>query len=133
MRLTRASVYALHAVAYMASQEEDGPIPSGVIADERDISERFLLKVLKPLVTARILTSAKGPHGGYRLAKPANQITLLEVMEAVDEPILTHAPIDRGDPNHPLNQRLEQVCNQSAEQLRRQLGRIKIADVIGKD
>jgi Rrf2 family protein len=133
MRLTRASVYALHAVAYMAGQKKNRPIASHVIAEKRRISERFLLKVLKPLVSAQILTSVKGPHGGYRLAKPATDINLLEVIEAVDGPIRGHASIGDHDPHHPLNRRLEQICNQSAEQVRKQLSKIKISEMTVKD
>ena len=64
MKLTCASSYALHAVAYMAQQKTDRPVASHKIAQERGIPERFLLKVLKPLVSARVLTSIKGPNGG---------------------------------------------------------------------
>src|ERR1700722_16592875 len=64
MKLTRASSYALHAVAFMAVQKHDRPIASHNIAQARGIPERFLLKVLKPLVSARVLLSVKGPNGG---------------------------------------------------------------------
>jgi Rrf2 family protein len=132
MRLTRASLYALQAVVYMAGRESEDPIPSHVIAEKRNISERFLLKVLKPLVAAQVLLSAKGPHGGYRLAKPANQISLLEVMEAVDGPIRGQAPVS-GNSKQPLNQRLIDICNDSAEYLRKQLKRVKVSEVVGRD
>ena len=117
----------------MAGQKDDEPIPSHVIAERRKISERFLLKVLKPLVAAQVLISAKGPHGGYRLAKAANQITLLEVLEAVDGPIRGQAPVSNGNAKHPLNQRLVEICNDSAEYLRKQLKRVRISDVIGRE
>ena len=133
MRLTRASVYALHAVAYMAGQRKTHPIASHIIAEKRHISERFLLKVLKPLVSAQILTSVKGPNGGYRLAKPATEINLLEIIEAVDGPIRGHASVNEDDPHHPLNKRLEQICNQSAEAVRKQLGRIRISEITVKE
>src|SRR6516162_1844795 len=106
MKLTRASSYALHAVAYMADQENNEPVASHVIAKARKIPERFLLKVLKPLVSARVLSSIKGPNGGYRLAKSANEITLLEVLEAVDGPIRGMAPQNHGESNGPLHSKL---------------------------
>ena len=91
MKLTRASSYALHALAYMASEgNPDEPIASHKIAEARGIPERFLLKVLKPLVSARVLLSIKGPNGGYRLAKDPAHITMLEILEAVDGPIRGH-------------------------------------------
>src|SRR3989442_11070769 len=92
MKLTRASSYALHAVAYMAVQKQTQPVASHLIAQARGIPERFLLKVLKPLVSARVLHSVKGPNGGYRLARSPKDITMLEILEAVDGPIRRLAP-----------------------------------------
>src|SRR5258708_958355 len=68
------------------------PVASHTIAREHGIPERFLLKVLNPLVSAGILSSLKGPHGGYRLARTASDITLLEVIEAVEGTIRGEAP-----------------------------------------
>src|ERR1700681_3560965 len=106
MRLTRASSYALHALVYMAGQKKDGPTASHIIAAKRGIPERFLLKVLKPLVSAQVLYSIKGPNGGYRLARPAGTITMLEVVEAVDGPIRGNAPAARDDTGSLFNRRL---------------------------
>ena len=133
MRLTRASSYALHAVAYMAGQKRETPTASHIIAQKRGIPERFLLKVLKPLVSAQVLRSVKGPNGGYRLARPANDITMLEVLEAVDGPIRGHAPMGHDDPRHPLNRKLEQICTESADQMRKTLSKIKVSELSSKD
>ena len=130
MKLTRASSYALHAVAFMAAQKShETPVASHTIAKARGIPERFLLKVLKPLVSAQVLLSIKGPNGGYRLARPANDITMLEVLEAVDGPIRGQAPFSREDPNSPLNRRLDSICNQAASQARKQLGKVRISEL----
>jgi Rrf2 family protein len=107
MKLTRASSYALHAVAYMADQDSNVPVASHIIAKARKIPERFLLKVLKPLVSARVLLSVKGPNGGYRLAKSPGDISLLEVLEAVDGPIRGLAPLSGEKKNGPLNSKLQ--------------------------
>ena len=94
MKLTRASSYALHAVAFVAGQKDSTKaVAWHHIAAARGIPDRFLLKVLKPLVSARILLSLKGPHGGYRLARKAEEISLLDVLEAVDGPIRGQAPL----------------------------------------
>src|SRR5437899_9685139 len=114
MRLTRASSYALHALVYMAGQKHNRPVPSHIVAHARGIPERFLLKVLKPLVSARVLLSIKGPNGGYRLAKPAGDITMLEVLEAVDGPIRGQAPLNQNNSDGPLHHKLENICKQSA-------------------
>jgi Rrf2 family protein len=129
MKLTRASSYALHAVAFMAVQKHDRPIASHNIAQARGIPERFLLKVLKPLVSARVLLSIKGPNGGYRLAKKPDDITMLEILEAVDGPIRGQAPFSE-ESNGPLNHKLENICKQSADGVRKQLEKVRVSDLV---
>ena len=133
MKLTRASSYALHAVAYMAASKSDKPVASHHIAQARSIPERFLLKVLKPLVSARVLLSIKGPNGGYRLAKPANEITMLDVVEAVDGPIRGAAPVNSKKPESLLDRKLEKVCGDIADLLRKQLGKVRMSELGTKD
>ena len=131
MKLTCASSYALHAVAYMAQQKSDRPVASHKIAQERGIPERFLLKVLKPLVSARVLLSIKGPNGGYRLARPASDISMLEILEAVDGPIRGVAPLTEEN-NGPLNNKLEAICKECADDVRKKLEKIKMSTVAGR-
>jgi Rrf2 family protein len=130
MKLTRASSYALHAVAYMAAQKSDRPVASHKIAAERKIPERFLLKVLKPLVSARVLQSIKGPNGGYKLQKAPADISVLEVLEAVDGPIRGVAPVIE-ESNGPLNSKLENICKQTADLARKHLEKIHVSDLVG--
>ena len=149
MKLTHASSYALHAVAYMAQQKNvDKPVASHKIAEDRDIPERFLLKVLKPLVTARVLLSIKGPNGGYRLARPASDINMLEIVEAVDGTIKGEVPppekwrgtgavpkpLPRSMINtlSPLQSKLDGICRQTAEQTRKQLEKVKLSELLKK-
>lgn len=132
LRLTRAASYAIHAVVFMARQKHNRPIASHHIAHARGIPERFLLKVLKPLVSVRVLLSIKGPNGGYRLAKSPHEISLLEILEAVDGPIRGQDSFSRDDTDGQLNKRLDQICHQAAEQLRRQLQKVRVSDLAGK-
>src|SRR5688572_12228852 len=141
MKLTFASKYALHAVAYMATQKTDKPVASHNIAKDRGVPERFLLKVLKPLVTHRVLTSVKGPNGGYRLARPASQISILEIIEAVDGRIQSQVPLRvytdkktktewKEDETAPLHVRLTVICTQTADQVRKLLEKIKLSELV---
>jgi Rrf2 family protein len=132
MRLTRASSYALHAVVHMASQKQNRPVASHHIAEARGIPERFLLKVLKPLVSARVLHSIKGPNGGYRLARGPSEISMLDVIEAVDGPIRGHAPLSEGESDIHLDRKLEQICGRTADQLRKQLQKVRISELAGR-
>jgi Rrf2 family protein len=132
MKLTRATNYAIHALVYMAGQKHNRPVASHHIAQARGIPERFLLKVLKPLVSARVLHSIKGPNGGYRLARPADEITMLEILEAVDGPIRGQATFFRDEGNGTLNKRLDQICNKAADQVRKQLQKVRISHLTAK-
>jgi Rrf2 family protein len=129
MKLSRASSYALHALAYMAGEPAQKPVASHVVAAARGISERFLLKVLKPLVSARVLTSVKGPNGGYRLLKPAKQITLLEVVEAVDGPVRGEAPAVGQNGGAALDRRLGAVCEDAGSLARQRLAKVTLAEL----
>jgi Rrf2 family protein len=117
----------------MASQKQNKPVASHHIAKARGIPERFLLKVLKPLVSARVLHSIKGPNGGYRLARSPSEITMLEVVEAVDGPIRGLAPLSQLEGDGQLDRRLEAICNQSADLLRKQLQKIRMSELVGKN
>ncbi len=144
MKLTLASVYALHALAHMAEQKDDRPIASHKIAEAQGVPERFLLKVLKPLVTADppVLLSIKGPNGGYRLARPASEITLREVVEAVDGPIRGQAPVpkprEKKDEermknfDRTLHGKFEKACKETSAIIRKHLDQIHISDFIGR-
>jgi Rrf2 family protein len=132
MKLTRASIYALQGVAYLSEQKDNRPTPSHHIAKARGIPERFLLKVLKPLVSTRVLLSIKGPNGGYRLAKAAGQISLLEVVEAVDGPIRGQVPTVEARNNERLDRQLEKVCIDVAEETRKGLRKVTVAELTSK-
>jgi Rrf2 family protein len=131
MKLSLASNYALHALVHLAKHEPDQLVPSHVIARGNGTPKRFLLKVLKPLVTAGILQAVKGPHGGYRLARRPEDISVLDVIETVDEPIRGQVPI-MGTGATALDKRFDAVCQKVAEGVRGILRKLSIQDLAGK-
>src|SRR5437660_284468 len=92
MKLSRASSYAVHALAFMASEGGNELVPAHVIAPDRGIPLLFLRKQLGQLESAGVLRSQRGPTGGYRLARAPATISLLEIIEAVDGPVRGEAP-----------------------------------------
>lgn len=72
--------YALAAMAEIAKQ----PTTTASVAKAAQCPRAYLPKVLQLLRRARLITSKRGVHGGVRLAKPANKITLLDVIDAVE-------------------------------------------------
>ncbi len=77
--------YGLQAMFYIALHSSDEKnVDLSEIADEQNIPKHFLSKILQVLVKHDLLTSMKGPNGGYRLNRPGEEITLLEIVEAID-------------------------------------------------
>src|SRR5262249_55577419 len=130
MKLTRASAYALQALAFLASRDAGDPVTSQHMAEADHSPERFLLKVLRPLVSAGLLRSLKGPHGGYRLARPADRITLLEILEAVGGPIRGEAPQLNNKAGAPLDARLQVVCDRVAEHARKTFEQVRLSELV---
>ena len=130
MKLTRASSYAVQALVYMAREGAGRPVPSHVAARAQGSPERFLLKVLKPLVDAGVLRSLKGPNGGYRLARPPKGLTLLEVVEAADGPVRGDAPpVGAGKDGAAFGGRLQGVCDGAATLVRERLAGVTLAEL----
>jgi len=131
MKLSRASSYALHAIALLARQKGDTALASHQIAASKGIPERFLLKVLKPLVSAKVLTNVKGPMGGYRLAKPASEITLLDVIEAVEGPIHIPEPQGKDSRTTGFDQKVNAIFEKAVTNLRKELATFALSDLEG--
>jgi Rrf2 family protein len=132
MKCSLASRYALQALVYLATAKDTPSVRAHTIARVQGLPEDFLAKVLKPLVSARILYSLKGSNGGYRLARAAKEITLLEIVEAVDGPLRGLAPALETAASAKLDGRLATICDQAGEVFRRQLKRTRLSDLAGK-
>jgi Rrf2 family protein len=128
MKLTRATAYAVIALAYLARENADVPVASGAIARAGGIPDLFLLKVLLRLVQARLVRSRRGPGGGYTLARDPKDITLLEIVEAVEGPLRGMAdPVSRE--GAALDKRLQSVCAAAASQVRELLATVTLAEL----
>lgn len=83
--LSNTCKYAIRATIYLALNEgEEKKIGIKKISEDLEIPTPFLGKILQNLVKFKILSSTKGPHGGFGLAKSENEITLLEIIEVID-------------------------------------------------
>ncbi|TLY25571.1 MAG: Rrf2 family transcriptional regulator [Nitrospirae bacterium] len=79
--------YGIMAVLDLALANGSAPVQAKAIADRQGIPLRFLEHILSALKHAGLVESARGAHGGYRLAKPASEIRIGDVIQAVDGPI----------------------------------------------
>jgi Rrf2 family protein len=132
MKLSNASRYTVHALAFLAAQKEGKMVTSQQIAEAQKVPEKFLVRLLRPLVAIRVLQSLRGPQGGYRLARSAHDINLLEVMEAVEGPMYGESAITPDGMDGRINKNLDTVCTKITDEIRRQLQKIRISDLVGK-
>lgn len=82
--LSRSASYAIRALAYISSRAESGWVMNREIATELDLPPMFLTKLLRLLAGAGILESSRGRTGGFRLARPAREISLFDIVEPFD-------------------------------------------------
>lgn len=82
--LSKSCEYGLRATLYLASLDRDGYVSIGTISEELEISFPFLTKIFQKLNEADLLSSRRGPKGGVALTKPADEVTLHEIVVAID-------------------------------------------------
>jgi Rrf2 family protein len=87
MQITRQADYAVRAVLYLARVGNAQRSATGTIAKEQNIPPSFLAKIISQLSIAGLLHTSRGARGGVTLAREPGNITLLEVVEAIDGPI----------------------------------------------
>lgn len=129
MKLSRTVAYAVQAAVQLASSDSKSPVPCSRLAADGRMPERFLLQILRSLVTHGILRSTRGVDGGYTLTRPSSDISLLEVIEAIDGPLKGGADFEvqlPADSQEKLHAALEQVTATAREQLQA----IKLSELI---
>jgi len=97
MQITRQADYAIRAVLYISKLGENQRAATSQIAQEQRIPPSFLAKIISQLSIAGLLQTSRGARGGVMLAKLPEEITLLDVVEAIDGPIALNECV--GDQN----------------------------------
>jgi Rrf2 family protein len=87
MQITRQADYAVRAVLYLAGLNNGRRAPTSEIARKQHIPPSFLAKIVSQLSVAGVVQTSRGARGGVSLARPSKEISLLEVVEAIDGPI----------------------------------------------
>lgn len=128
MKLSRTVEYAIQAMVQLAGYSQVAPVPCSRLAADGQMPERFLLQILRTLVTHGMLNSTRGVDGGYSLARPSNEISLLEVIEAMDGP-LGGLKSPENSPSQ-ANQRLIEALNSVTDLMRRELQQIKVSALL---
>ncbi|MBW1854893.1 MAG: Rrf2 family transcriptional regulator [Deltaproteobacteria bacterium] len=84
MKLTTKSEYSILALIYLARNEKEGFVKIEVICSEYDISKKYLELLFTILKQNRYVKTKRGANGGYKLAKPASQISVAEIIRLMD-------------------------------------------------
>lgn len=87
MQITRQADYALRAMYYLSKLEPSERAATSLIADEQRIPPSFLAKIISQLSIAGLIHTSRGARGGVSLARPPENISILEVVEAIDGPL----------------------------------------------
>jgi len=131
MKLSQSVSYAVHATLRLADNGNATPISCSRLAEEGKMPERFLLQILRDLAKQGILQSTRGGGGGFMLDRRPEEISLLEVVEAVDGPMTPGLPLRASFP-HPAGDRLYNILREVTEETRRQLQSVKLCDLTAK-
>jgi Rrf2 family cysteine metabolism transcriptional repressor len=122
LTITSKSPYAVRALAELARSGSSGPVPIGEIARRREIPVQFLEGLFATLRRAGILQSQRGVKGGYSFARPPEDVTVLDVVEALEGRLGADAATDTAD-----------VWTEAIDALRLKLKGITIAEVAQRE
>jgi len=89
MRVSAKSDYALRALIEIASRGDDAPVSAEEVGRLQDIPHGFLQAILADLRRAGIVISVRGQSGGWRMARKSNEVTLADIIRAVDGPLVS--------------------------------------------
>jgi Rrf2 family iron-sulfur cluster assembly transcriptional regulator len=87
MELTKAGDYGIFGVIYLAKQPQGKIVSLSEVSKAENIPEKFLAKIFQSLTRSGLIRSHRGAGGGFSLARPANKITVKELLESIQGPI----------------------------------------------
>lgn len=87
MKISTKGRYGLRVLLDIATHQDHGPVILRDIAKRQDISEKYLWQVINPMKGAGLVTAARGSKGGYTLSKGVDEITLLDMVTALEGPV----------------------------------------------
>jgi Rrf2 family protein len=137
MKLGDGVEQAIHCVLLLSGLTPSGVLSAAALAEFHGVSPSYLLKHLQAMAAAGLLQSVPGPKGGYRLARPADKITLLDVVLAVEgpEPAFRCAEIRQRGPSPVASHFFKSPCAVNAAMLkaerayRAELRQVTVADL----
>jgi Rrf2 family protein len=140
MRLSDGVEWGLHCGVLLGFLPPDASLPTARLAEYHDVPAAYLAKHLQAMSRAGLLVSVQGPGGGYRLARPASEISVLEVVEAIDgcesafrcSEIRRRGPAARPAREYRVPCAIHAVMNDADEAWRTELRGVSIADLMSR-
>lgn len=93
--ISKKARYTIHGLAYIAKFSNNKPIPFGEIlgylraySQSLTLSSSYIAKIFQEVARTGFVSAVPGPHGGYQLARPAEQINMVDIIEALDGPLV---------------------------------------------
>jgi Rrf2 family protein len=130
VRISAKSDYAVRAMAELAAAGAHGAVKAEQIAVAQDIPLNFLLGILRELRNSHLVRSQRGREGGYVLSRPASEITLADVIRAVDGPLANVRDLSLTELSYPgAAESLRDVWMAVRGSLREVLENVTVADL----
>jgi len=123
--------YAMRMLAYLAQNDGKSPVPARKLAAAGDVPEDFAYKILRKLTRAGLAVGSLGSHGGFKLGKAAKDITLLDVVSAIQGELSVRKcclAVDACPRQRTCN--ISQVLSELQDNLNGSLKKITLADVL---
>lgn len=131
MKLTRGGEYGIRGVLYLAQQDNGKISMLSAIAKAQDVPPRFLAKIFQALARAGIVRSYRGAKGGFSLGRAAGEITIKDVIEAIEGPVyLNVCLVGPGECSRDKICPMHRVWEEAQEKMMGVLARANFADLV---
>jgi Rrf2 family iron-sulfur cluster assembly transcriptional regulator len=132
MKLTTKGRYAVTAMLDLALHGDQGPVSLADISARQEISLSYLEQLFSRLRRQKLVTSIRGPGGGYRLSRPAAEVFIAEVVDAVSESLDTTRCGNKGDCQNGEKCLTHHLWSDLSDQIHQFLSEISLGDLMKK-
>jgi len=132
LKMNLATRLGLIAAGHLALHPDEGWIRTEAISEEYGVPEFYLVKIMQQMVKANVIRSKRGPRGGFQLARPAKDISMLEIIEAAEGPIADRSELVDMQGKDLFNSSLEETVNRAFDKALSVLGKATLGQMVGK-
>ena len=130
MNINKTVKYGLLTMAYIAKNSKDDLVKTSSISKEYGIPEMYLTRVTLSLARANLLRSKRGPRGGYTLSRPAQEISMLEIIEVLEGSLDKTMEITLYTKHAPFVVNMETICKDAVAKAKDTLQKTKLSQMI---